>query len=588
MSRSNKRVLWIRVLFALSLLLIPSLVSGAITYSGGLLVISHNGAGNKGYTYDLGFVPQDLYDADVAGGWGVVTKLGDNQFKIDCNVWVGGDSHTTYFKCLKQQILFTGESFQIGGGSMPWQWYAGEVYFGEIIDGEPVNGSVFTFGYTGGAGETLINGRIGNLYLYNSVINTITTVPSKIRPNTNTVIKTDRSIIDGVTNPFYVTESYWKADFYDSVIQNAGQGIYMESSARRICMDGLTFKNCDVGIFNYGMGGVTTILNLATRNTPLLFDIDTSGWTGWLINPDVETWHVNIRYGTTYICRKHTFGLKVIDSNNTAISGAIVGIKDLDDNLVVNMTTESDGRLVDTGTATSGSNTGLIDTGKSWTVNTYRGFLVEITAGKGVGQIRGIEGNTATEIKIGSGALGWWEINPDATSEYEIIPVLDYGYLEYGGGDTFVMQTPHTIEITATDYNDYEAQFEVTEAIDWTIALGPVASEPVTGRRIAHIYAIMLPVLAFVLMLFAFLYDAYIKANKVAGDSSNILPPFLSAFFWFVSAYTCLNIKFIDPSGTNPYYMEPGSTDITLFFTALGVIMILYGMFSVLTIRRAA
>ncbi len=111
---------------------------------------------------------------------------------------------------------------------------------------------------------------------------------------------------------------------------------------------------------------------------------------------------------------------------------------------------------------------------------------------------------------------------------------------------------------------------------------------------VAHIYAIMMPVLATALMIFSFFYDAYVQRrdsvdnSNNADNGSNVLPPFLSAFFWFVSAYTSLNIKFINPSGTTPFYMEPGSSNITLFFTALGVIMILYGIFSVLMIRRTA
>ncbi len=443
----------------------------AITYAGGILTISHNGAGNKGYTFALGFVPEDLYNADVAGGWGVIHKLGDNQYKIDCNVWVGGDSHTTYFKCLKQQILFCGEFFQIGGGSQPWQMWAGEMYFGEIVNGEPVNGSVFTFGYTGGAAETLIRGRIGNLFMYNSLFNSISAVPSKIYPDTNTGIKFDRSIIDGVTNPFYVTTSAWKADLDDSVIQNAGQGFFMEADPRRLCMDGLAFKNCGVGIYNESVGGTSTILNLVTKNTPLLVDVAVSLWICWLINPDVETWHVNFQYGDTYVYRKHTLSLKIVDASNNPISGASVQIRDLDDDLVIDMVTETDGQLVDTGTATSGDHVGLTDIGKSWIVNAFKGFLVEITAGTGVGQIRGISHNSSTRIAIGGGSLGWWETVPDATSQYKIIPTLDYGYLEYGGGDTFVMKTPHTMTIKHYDYTTLPVKFAISKAVDWEFTM---------------------------------------------------------------------------------------------------------------------
>lgn len=84
----------------------------------------------------------------------------------------------------------------------------------------------------------------------------------------------------------------------------------------------------------------------------------------------------------------------------------------------------TDGRLVatpgyledfDTGTATSGSSTTLVQSTKNWTVNTYANYQVRIISGTGAGQIRVITSNTATTLTVPA-----WTTNPDATSVYTI------------------------------------------------------------------------------------------------------------------------------------------------------------------------
>lgn len=445
--------------------------NAGITRSGDIITISTDGAGTTGSTLALAYTMLDVYNADVGGNWNVVHKQGGNQYKVDCSMTVGGPSGTTYFKFIKEDFLFCGETFQVGGGTMPWHYYPGIVHLGEMVDGEPVNGSTFTFGYTGGAAETRIYNKAETLHIYNSQIKTITAVPSKVQISNAGPLVMNRAIIDGITSPFYEVVSNWQMDVDNSVIQNANIGVYMEDISRRMAFNDLIFKNCNTGIYNYGMGGVTTLLNMKTKNTPLLVDVDTSGWTLRLVNPEIETWHVNVRYGNTYIYRVHSIDLRITDSNNFAIPGTVVNIYDLDNNLVVNMTTVSDGRLIDNGTATSGSPTSLFDTSKSWAIDVFKGYLVEITVGTGAGQIRGIETNTATEIKIGGGASNWWKTNPDSTSEYKITPVLEYGYIPHGVGDTFTMRTPHTMTITSTGYVPKRFNFTVDEKINWLIPL---------------------------------------------------------------------------------------------------------------------
>jgi hypothetical protein len=69
-----------------------------------------------------------------------------------------------------------------------------------------------------------------------------------------------------------------------------------------------------------------------------------------------------------------------------------------------------------TGTATSGTSTTLVDSTKTWTANAYKNYIINITAGTGVGQSRLIGSNDATSITINFA----WTNTPDATSTYKI------------------------------------------------------------------------------------------------------------------------------------------------------------------------
>ena len=68
-----------------------------------------------------------------------------------------------------------------------------------------------------------------------------------------------------------------------------------------------------------------------------------------------------------------------------------------------------------TGTATSGTTTTIVQTGKTWTASQWINFQVRITAGTGAGQIRTITANTADTLTVAT-----WTTTPDATSQYAI------------------------------------------------------------------------------------------------------------------------------------------------------------------------
>lgn len=70
--------------------------------------------------------------------------------------------------------------------------------------------------------------------------------------------------------------------------------------------------------------------------------------------------------------------------------------------------------IFDSGTATSGSATTLVQSSRTWTNDQWVNYQVRITAGTGKGQVRVITANTGTTLTIGAGAT------IDATSEFVI------------------------------------------------------------------------------------------------------------------------------------------------------------------------
>ena len=80
---------------------------------------------------------------------------------------------------------------------------------------------------------------------------------------------------------------------------------------------------------------------------------------------------------------------------------------------------------VDSGTSTTPQDLlTLVDTAKSWTVNGYANYVVQITGGTGAGQIRSIVSNTATHMTLEQA----WATQLDVTSTYSIfaLPARSY------------------------------------------------------------------------------------------------------------------------------------------------------------------
>jgi hypothetical protein len=104
---------------------------------------------------------------------------------------------------------------------------------------------------------------------------------------------------------------------------------------------------------------------------------------------------------------------------------------------------DGDFKIFATGTATSGTGTTLVQTGKTWTASQWINSQVRITGGTGAGQIRTITANTADTLTVAT-----WTTNPDATSIYTIEG--NDNFLYYIGNNAVTM---YRYDITANTWS---------------------------------------------------------------------------------------------------------------------------------------
>jgi hypothetical protein len=127
-----------------------------------------------------------------------------------------------------------------------------------------------------------------------------------------------------------------------------------------------------------------------------------------------------------------------------------------------------------TGTATAGGANTISNSGKNWTVNQWTNSQIRITAGTGIGQIRTISSNTATQITVSTN----WTVNPDNTSQYSIEGNDDFLYYMGSGvvglirysitSNTWTTLTPVAARAAAPGSGMGGTWVHSVSASDWT------------------------------------------------------------------------------------------------------------------------
>lgn len=356
----------------------------AITYNAGTNTITITG-----YTSGTPCNFTDIYNADVAGGWGVVTSQCTNQFCFSCKIQIGDGSTATWFADEKKQIIFVdgivalneiffyptaNSHFRLGKNISGYR----NEYGCSIIVDESDTGYYFIAGISGTYAP--------NVELYNSTFIGVEGIDGKCRYAD--APKIYNCVFDGIYLFNFTNSDICTLDLLNSVdgltlMAGTLKNIYVHDNGSAIWTYSTFDITVDGGIFR----GNGDILNTYAGSC-----------NAYLIDCDVDTWHFDFRANWTgKAYRQYKFDLKVQDKDENDISGAAVKIWDKDNNLVVDATTNASGII-------------------------------------------------ATQT-------------------------LNYGYYNRAGGDTSIMQTPHTIQISKAGYETYKKKWTLDKKTDWAIAL---------------------------------------------------------------------------------------------------------------------
>ena len=222
----------------------------------------------------------------------------------------------------------------------------------------------------------------------------------------------------------------------------------------------------------------------------------------------------------------------------------------------------------------------------NWTITNIENSTVNVTLTNSTGWIQNIdnmtEANTSYNIDTGLYNGGLWSLGV-------------FGCDSAGCGTDSIIVTFATTTTTTTTTSSTSTSSTTT-----TLPPGTLAT-----NNTDEIYSIMLPIFAFISMIYVYtLSKAKIKesvrvledfeGNKVENNigkskdlSKVLLPPLLpltSSLLWFMSSYTTINIKHFGNYTIigQPYYVSAGNPEIGILFSALGVFMGIYFLFSIL------
>lgn len=422
-----------------------------------------------------------IYDADVAGGWGVVTKDGSSfVFHANLMIW-----YTTYLLTTQETITFTGNKHIVlrSGGL---ELHAGTVYSGDKVK----NGSTFIF----------LSRQMN--YPANKVLGSSSEVY-------NTQFRHDPAGVSGTgtyhngywgfgigTNPsqkvgdVYV-EGFRQIDFRETTNVVKGMtlsGGHLESPGS-ICDDITCFggsysmrpSSYNVGhyVHNSDMSApITACVNPwePTNANNWVMDFVNCKW-GTFADTNRVYWQIptTVTYANSLLYETYSTLFTVRDEKGNALSGATVALYDTNGTEVFSYTTNSDGVAgAESGTATSATASTLTDTSKSWSTDQWWFKEVLITGGTSAGMRRIVKkGNTATALPAHVDFVP----TPDSTSRYVIVPYvrikkyIPTSYVTGARWSTVTSYNPYTLIIKKTGYNTHKQSLTISGAVDWTIAL---------------------------------------------------------------------------------------------------------------------
>lgn len=415
----------------------------------------------------------DIYNADVAAGWGIFSRFGSDNLCFET----------------KARLIFNDYFTETGKILI----FADGIFFIDFSYGMYCNAdSVVTFGtLSDEARRITVDGVQFFVAETTRVISFLTgSNPTSTINLYSCAVKTTGSTRCNITSISRAWNCFFdRAGFRDvrtgvTDIFNCIQCASSESIASApLSVD--TFIAVGATVCGPPPNSTIYIKNCKVRHTAeeITSWAATSSQQCHLVNLDAIWSEFNISWGGSptggEIYRDYDIYLKVIDKNNIALSEATILLTDKDGNTVLSCFTNPDGWLNrDYGTATSGTTTTLTDTNKAWTTNQWKGHDILITSGTGSGQRTTIASNTETVLTFATLSTA-----PDSTSKYVIIPIITNCKWNYLNGTTpSATYNDHTLKIDKSGYYFRPMKLTIDKKIDNVISLERVLNNNFSKR----------------------------------------------------------------------------------------------------------
>lgn len=295
-------------------------------------------------TYRIAYTLQDIYDADVAGGWGKVTKVNDYVYIFNTSLRA---STSGFLGALDSFIMF-GKNLIINIGSSQTGLFLGQRF--NSTDPYGYHGCAMYFQHSGYAYRSIVLGAMSELYAsYFKIIGTTSTNATR-SSLTNAALR------------------IWNCTF-----ENFRSGMAPTNTANDVCKR-ITTINGYFGLEGAAVPSASDILIVKTDSSPIMLGqpntdknlSDTQVALGAGSN-DIGTWDLDVNayiddspnlreisgdiWGTTGNLgtiwqRFSTLNtLKIVDEAGNALNGATVIVKNAAETEVINATTGADGKL---------------------------------------------------------------------------------------------------------------------------------------------------------------------------------------------------------------------------------------------------
>lgn len=397
----------------------------------------------------------DIYNAGIAGGWGVCNRYGSDNKLFEINRYI---VISDYFIDTNKVVLFADGFILQDWGIVIYANASAYVEFGLLYDTArktTAQGIVFYFKENSRAYHWIDGNSTSTINLYSCSF------------KSDTFTRCNIGSVNRVWNCFGDRSGFRSIRSGVTDISNVITCACSESiSNTPSSVD--TFIAVETPLVGPPPNSEFFLKNSKCRTS----GVEVTVWASnpsmrtRLVNPDIDWSEFNISWGGSptggEIWREYELWLKIIDNINAVISGALITLKDKDGISIFSQNTNPDGYINrDFGTATAGTITSITDTTKSWTINQWKGYDIYITSGTGSGQKATVVSNTATVLTIST-----IKTAPDITSKYILIPIITHSKYDKNSSTVpFATYNPFTLTIKRAGYETYKTKLTVDQKI---------------------------------------------------------------------------------------------------------------------------